>query len=80
MAYTVTQATKGKTGGGPRVNFGTDSDNTRYLIVGAYDNVNNIDNVGGRPLVIKGLPDAPAGADLSHLVIDKKTGQLYVAP
>ena len=80
MAYQAKFSNTGATGGGPRVDFGTTENATEYLIVGAYDNVNNIDNVNGRPLVVKGLPNAPAGADLGNLLIDKNTGQIYIGP
>ncbi|EGJ29207.1 MULTISPECIES: hypothetical protein [Moorena] len=82
----------GATGTGPRVDFGVNGDPTRYMIVGAYDNINNIDTKN-RPLKIHStsnnpitihiteLPDAstaPASADLKTLVIDNNTGKLYI--
>lgn len=83
----------GATGSGPRVDFGTVNDPDQYMIVGAYDDINNIDT-RNRPLkiysgskggpiviVIDQLPDistAAPGADLKTLAIDAKTGQLYV--
>ncbi|NEO47629.1 MAG: hypothetical protein F6K55_27315 [Moorea sp. SIO4A3] len=82
----------GATGTGPRVDFGVHGDTPRYMIVGAYDNINNIDTKN-RPLKIYStsknpitiqiteLPDAstaPAGADLESIVIDKNTGKLYI--
>lgn len=74
------------------MNLGTDQDHTAYFVVGAYDNINNIDTKN-RPLkvhsgeqggvihmFISDLPDAstaPYGADLENIVVDRATGQLY---
>lgn len=93
MAYKASFATTGPSGGGPRVDLGTDANPIEYFVVGAYDNINNIDTKG-RPLKIfsgtgnyplnveiVNLPNAttaPAGADLEAVVIDKKTGRLYM--
>ncbi|OLT58348.1 hypothetical protein BJP37_04090 [Moorena bouillonii PNG] len=77
---------------GPRVEFGVTENATKYMIIGAYGNINNIDTKN-RPLKIYStsknpitiqiteLPDAstaPAGADLESIVIDKNTGKLYI--
>ncbi|AOW98680.1 hypothetical protein BJP34_03770 [Moorena producens PAL-8-15-08-1] len=82
----------GATGTGPRVDFGVNGDTPRYMIVGAYDNINNIDTKN-RPLKIYStsknpitiqiteLPNvftAPSSADLRILVIDRNTGKLYM--
>lgn len=80
MAYTAQFKNTGNTGGGPRVVFGNDNDPNKYMTIGAYDNINNIDTTN-RPLMIHGLPDsstAPDNADLRSIVIDKNTGQLYI--
>ena len=75
-----------------RVNLGTDADPFRYFVVGAFNNINNIDTKD-RTLVIYGSKDAqlrvrlvnladastaPEGADLETVVIDKNTGMLYI--
>ncbi len=93
MAYKASFSNSGASGGGPRVDFGTDESPSQYLIVGAYDNINNIDtknrplkvysSTSGSPIqvVIANLPDAstaPAGANLESVVIDKATGKLYL--
>lgn len=92
MAYKASFAISGESGGGPRVDFGTDDNPTAYFIVGAYDNINNIDtknrplkihsssNNGPVEVFITDLPDAstaPAGTDLENVVVDKATGKLY---
>ncbi|NEQ63335.1 MAG: hypothetical protein F6K53_40820 [Moorea sp. SIO4A1] len=89
-AYQARFSDSGTTG--PRVDFGTTEKPTEYMIVGAYDSINNIDTKN-RPLKIYStsknpitiqiteLPDAstaPAGADLESIVIDKNTGKLYI--
>lgn len=93
MAYNVTLSNSGTTGGGPRLDLGQDGNPSEYMIVGAYDNINNIDTKN-RPLkiysstskspitvMIVNLPDAstaPARANLENLVVDKATGKLYL--
>jgi len=93
MGYKASFSNSGKSGGGPRVDFGTDSDAEQFLVVGAYDTINNIDTKN-RPLKIfsatsatpisvqvVNLPHAstaPAGTKLAGLAIDSATGQLYV--
>lgn len=93
MGYKTSFSNSGASGGGPRVDYGIDGDTSKFLIVGAYDNINNIDTKN-RPLkvssstskspitvVISNLPNAstaPSGADLETLVIDKASGKLYI--
>lgn len=92
-AYQAEFANSGATGGGPRVNFGTTENPTAYMIVGAYDNINNIDTKNrvlkiysgsnDNPITVQitQLPDAstaPSSANLETLVIDKNTGKLYI--
>lgn len=87
MAYKAQLSTNN----GPAVYLGTDATPTEYFVVGAYDNVNNIDTKN-RPLRIYGassslnisiekLPKsstAKAGTVFASLVIDTATGQLYM--
>jgi len=91
-AYQAEFSNSGATGGGPRVNFGTTENPTAYMIVGAYDNINNIDTKNRvlkiysnskNPITVQitQLPDAstaPSSANLETLVIDKNTGKLYI--
>ncbi|NEQ06431.1 MULTISPECIES: hypothetical protein [unclassified Moorena] len=77
---------------GPRVELGVTGNATKYMIIGAYSSINNIDTKN-RPLKIYStsknpitiqiteLPDAstaPDGADLQSIVIDNNTGKLYI--
>jgi hypothetical protein len=88
MPYAVQSTTQGPgTGDGPRISFlATETPNAPYLVVGAYNNVNNIVS-GPRPmlvvvnggLTVQGLGTPPAGAALANLVIDKNTGRIYRA-
>ncbi|NEO90899.1 MAG: hypothetical protein F6K56_11860 [Moorea sp. SIO3G5] len=80
------------TGPGPRVEFGTNDNHTEYMIIGAYNNSNNIDT-RNRPLVIYSsysnkptsiiidelLPIAPRGANYPTVVINPYNGKLYMA-
>ena len=83
MAYQVVSKTEtAGTGGGPRVVF-SDDGGTVYMIIGAYNGLNNIVNVG-RPLVIQingglritGLTPAPPG-NYKDLVADS-AGNIYL--
>ena len=89
MGYQVITRTnkyKGHTGSGPQVVFSNDLGDDVYLVIGSWDNVNNIvsGTKGRRPLVIKltgglrieGLPTAPAGTQTTGLVVDEK-GNIY---
>lgn len=84
MPYVIVNAVEGATGTGPRTNYADSDQDTPYLIVGAYDNVNNVDS-GSRELVLKvaaglsiqGLQAPPAGAETVDLVVDKNTGRIY---
>lgn len=84
MAYQVVSKTEtAGTGGGPRVVF-SDDGGAVYMIIGAYDGINNIVNVG-RTLVIQvngglrivGLTQAPAGTSTRDLVADS-SGNIYL--
>ena len=86
MAYQVVSKTENAgTGGGPRVVF-SDDGGTVYMIIGAYDGINNIVNIG-RPLVIQvnaglrliGLTTPPAGTATHDLVVDNN-GKVYIQP
>jgi hypothetical protein len=86
MAYQVVSKTETVgTGGGPRVVF-SDDGGAVYMIIGAYDGINNIVNVG-RTLVIQingglrivGLTTPPLGTHISDLVADNN-GNVYVQP
>lgn len=88
MAYQVKNTAAGKkvdnseSGNGPRLEFSKDEEN--YMIIGAYDKINNIDS-GNRPLTIvvkggltiQGLKPAPPKLNTVNLVIDKDTGKIY---
>ena len=89
MAYQVISRTnkyKGLTGSGPQVLFSNDLGDDVYLVIGSWDNVNNIVSglSGRRPLVIKlngglrieGLTTAPAGTQTTGLVVDNN-GNVY---
>lgn len=88
MPYAVQSTTEGTgTGGGPRITFlDSNTPDAPYLVVGAYNNVNNVVS-GSRPmlvvvnggLTVQGLGTPPAGANLANLVIDKNTGRVYRA-
>jgi hypothetical protein len=84
MPYQVVAKTEGAgTGGGPRVEF-SDDGGVVFLIVGAYNGLNNIVN-NGRQLVIQlngglkitGLTTPPAGTPTRDLVVDAD-GNIYV--
>jgi hypothetical protein len=82
MPYQVANKTNGNSGAGPRVEFSMERE-AAFLVVGAYDDVNNIES-GDRPLVIHvtgglkitGLKTAPAGGT-KDLVVDRE-GNVYV--
>lgn len=92
MAYLTSFQTTGSTGDGPRVDFGDTTNKNLYMEIGAYDNINNIDTKNrqlkifgnqGIPIqvLLVNLPKActaPADAEFGSIVINKKTGQLYV--
>ena len=86
MSYQVVSKTESAgTGGGPRIQF-SDDGGTVYMTVGAYNNVNNIVNNPGRPLVIQitnaglrlvGLTAPPSGTQTRDLVVDNN-GNVYM--
>ena len=77
---------------GPRAEFGTTDQPGEFMIIGAYDDINNIDTKN-RPLKIFPSPStelldlelinvpqvsaAPSVDDLELLLIDSKTGRMY---
>jgi hypothetical protein len=84
MAYQVVNKTESAgTGGGPRVEF-SDDGGTQFFVIGAFDSVNHITNIG-RPLVIQinggfqilGLTTPPAGTQTRDLVVDNN-GNVYL--
>lgn len=86
MAYQVVSKTESAgTGGGPRVVF-SDDGGAVYMIIGAYDSINNIVNVG-RPMVMQvnaglrliGLTPLPGGTASHDLVVDNN-GRVYIQP
>jgi hypothetical protein len=84
MAYQVVSKTETVgTGGGPRLVF-SDDGGTVYMVIGAYNSLNNIVNVG-RPLVIQtngvlrilGLTPPPPNTPTRDLVADI-SGNVYL--
>jgi hypothetical protein len=87
MAYQVVSKTENAgTSAGPRVEF-SDDGGAKYLVIGAFGNINHFDNFGGRPMVIQlsaglriiGLTPPPPGTPTHDLVVDAN-GNVYRQP